>query len=81
MICRPYGVKSISFNGRSFKDLRGYKTIFMLNSAVKKNIMLINVKMPTNVGILTYISMINTTCEGLKATNFFISWYLIFMSS
>ena len=29
--------------------------------------MLINVKMPTIVGILTFISMINTTPESLKA--------------
>ena len=29
--------------------------------------MLINVKMPTVVGILTFISMINTTFENLKA--------------
>ena len=37
-----------------------------------KFILLINVKMPTIVGILTFISMINTTSEGLKAKNFFI---------
>ena len=37
----------------------------------KKFILLINVKMPTIVGILTFISMINTTVEGLKR-NFFI---------
>ena len=30
-------------------------------------ITLINVKMPTIVGILTFISMINTTSESLKA--------------
>ena len=29
--------------------------------------MLINVKMPTIVGILTFISKINTTSESLKA--------------
>ena len=32
-----------------------------------KFIMLINVKMPTSVGILSFISMINTTSESLKA--------------
>ena len=32
-----------------------------------KFVLLINVQMPTIVGILTYISMINTTFEGLKA--------------
>ena len=37
-----------------------------------KFILLINVKMPTVVYILTFISMINTTSERLKARNFFI---------
>ena len=32
-----------------------------------KFILLINVKMPTIVGILTFISRINTTSESLKA--------------
>ena len=32
-----------------------------------KFIMLINVKMPTIVGILTFISMLNATSESLKA--------------
>ena len=32
-----------------------------------KFIMLVNVKMPIIVGILTFISMINTTFENLKA--------------
>ena len=43
-----------------------------------KLIMLINVKMPTIVGILTFISMINTTPERLKARNFFICYYFSF---
>ena len=34
-----------------------------------KSILLINVKMPTIVGILTFISMINTTSERLTARN------------
>ena len=46
-----------------------------------KFIVLINVKMPTIVGILTFISMINTTSERLKARNFFICQYFSFMSS
>ena len=41
-------------------------------------ILLINVKMPTIVGILTFISMINTTYERLKATNFFVCLYFSF---
>ena len=40
---------------------------FMLKLTEHKFIMLINVKMPTFVGILTFISMINTTSDGLKA--------------
>ena len=43
-----------------------------------KFILLINVKMPTIVGILTFISMINTTSERLKARNFFICSYFSF---
>ena len=43
-----------------------------------KLIVLINVKMPTIVGILTFISMINTTPERLQAINFFISRYSCF---
>ena len=35
-------------------------------------ILLINVKISTIVGILTFISMINTTSERLKARNIFI---------
>ena len=41
----------------------------------KKFILLINVKMPTIVGILTFISMINATSERYKARNFFICRY------
>ena len=41
-----------------------------------KFILLINVKMPTIVGILTF--MINTTPERLKARNFFICRYFSF---
>ena len=43
-----------------------------------KFILLINVKMPTIVGILTFICMINTTSERLKARNFFICRYFSF---
>ena len=46
-----------------------------------KFILLINVKMPTIVGILTFISMINTTSERLKVRYFFICRYFSFMSS
>ena len=47
-----------------------------------KFILLLNVKMPTTVGILTFISMINTTSESrLKAINFSLVDILVFMSS
>ena len=36
-----------------------------------KCIMLINVKMPTIVGILIFISMVNTTFESIERTKFF----------
>ena len=44
-------------------------------------IMLINVKMPTTVGILTFISMINKTFERFKARNFLFLSILVLMSS
>ena len=43
-----------------------------------KFILFINFKMPTIIGILTFISMINTTSERLKAINFFICRYFSF---
>ena len=39
---------------------RGYKENFMLNSAEHEIVLLINVKMPTNVGILTFASRKNS---------------------
>ena len=43
-----------------------------------KFILLINVKMPTIVGIFTFISIINTTSERLKPRNFFFCRYFSF---
>ena len=43
-----------------------------------KFILLINVKMPTIVGILTFISRINATSERLKARKVFVSRYISF---
>ena len=39
----------------------------MLNLNEDEFIMLINIKMPTIVGILTFISMINASSDSLKA--------------
>ena len=44
----------------------------------KKFILLINMKMPTIVGVFTFISLINTTSERLKAIIFFICRYFSF---
>ena len=43
-----------------------------------KFILLINVKMPTIVGILTFISMINAAPEGLKARTSLFASILVF---
>ena len=43
-----------------------------------KFILLINVKMPTIVGILTFISMIHTASERLKVRQFLICRYFSF---
>ena len=59
----------------------GLKVIKLFSCSTQlstKFILLINVKMPTIVGILTFISMISTTSERLKARNFFICRYFSF---
>ena len=57
----------------SYTRFQGYKTFFMLNSDETKIILLINVKMPTNVDILTFMSRINywfLSFEPEFSTNF-----------
>ena len=44
---------------------QGYKTFFMLNSTEHEIFLLINVKMPTTVGILTFLSG-NNSILGLS---------------
>ena len=51
------------------------KLILCSTQLSTKFILLINVKMPTIVGILSFISMINTTSKRLKARNVFICRY------
>ena len=56
----------------------GLKVIKLFSCSTQlstKFTMLINVKMLTIVGILTFISMINTTSDGLKARKFFNCLY------
>ena len=45
----------------------GYKIFSMLNSTEHEFILPRNVKMPTVVGILTFIRRMNTTSESFKA--------------
>ena len=55
-----------------------YPLLYSSTQLSTKFILLINVKMPTTVGILTFISMINTTSERLKLRNFFTFRYFSF---
>ena len=67
---------------KSFISLRpGPEVIKLLSCSTQlstKFILLMNVKMPTVVGILTFISMIVTTSERLEARSFFICQYFSF---
>ena len=56
---------------------QGYKLFSCSTQLNTKFILLINVKMQTIVGVLTFISMINTTSERINARNF-ISQYFNF---
>ena len=58
--------------------LMGRKESNQTTQLSTKFILLINVKMPTIVDILTFISMINTTSERHKASNFFFCRYFSF---
>ena len=78
LITSCHDIENNSTTGQHAVRPRGYKTFSMLNSAEHEIILPINVKMPTIVGMLTFISMINTTSEGLKARNFFICQYFSF---
>ena len=49
--------------------IRGYKTISCSAQLSMKCIVLINVKIPTIVGILTFISILYTPSWSLKARN------------
>ena len=66
LYCEQYGTRS----GQEVIKLISYSTQLSM-----KSILLINVKMPT-----TFISMINTTSERLKARHFFIVGILVYMS-
>ena len=59
-------------------DLEVIKLFSCSTQLSTKFILLINVKMPTIVGISTLMSKINTTSKRLKARNFFICRYFSF---
>ena len=66
---------------RSYATKAGPEVIKLFPCSTQLNtklIQLINVKMPTIVGILTFISVINATSESLKATHFLICRYFSF---
>ena len=72
---------SIADNFCRFAKHQGPEVIKLFSYSTQlstKFILLINVKMPTIVGILTFISMINTTSERLKARSFFIFQHISF---
>ena len=61
---------------------RGYKLFnSQLNCMSTIFIMHINVKMPTIVGILKFINMMNASLDNMKARKFFIFQHFVFMSS
>ena len=68
-----YGNKHYASYGPKVMKLFSYST-----QLSTKFILLINVKMPTIVGILTFMRMINTTSVRLKAIHFFICRYFSF---
>ena len=63
------------------KGPKQHKTFFMLNSTEQIYSAHYNVNMPTMVGILTFISMINATSERHKARNFLFVGIKVIRSS
>ena len=57
------------------------QALFPCITQLSLNFISINVKMPTIAGILTFISMINTTSERPKARHLFIHQYFSFLCS
>ena len=73
------GPKRDNFFGNVYIAWCEVITLFPCSTQLsKKFILLINVKMPMIVGILTFINMINTTPERLIARKFFICQYFSF---
>ena len=67
--------------GVEYKDCPGSEILNLFSCSTQlgmKSIMHINVKMSTNVGILTFISMINIISESLKASKVFMFQHFSF---
>ena len=63
-----------------YHDPKCYKTIQLFSCSAQLSmifIMLINVKMPTTVGILTFISRINNSSESLKTNKKSLYFFII----
>ena len=77
-----YKVSKIqTVNRRNKQSTPGLGVIILFSCSTQlrtKFILLINAKMPTIVGILTSVNMINTTSERLKARYFFICQHFRF---
>ena len=72
------GLDSLTWSQTLKTGSKVIKKISYSTQLSTKFILLINDKMPPTIGILTFISMINTTSEILKARNFFICLYFSF---
>ena len=70
---------AVSLNSIAWSQ--GYTTFLCSTQLSTKFILLINVKMPTVVGILTFISMISIISERLKQDTYSVFCILVFMSS
>ena len=83
--CPKFNLNSKYFKQSQFELSRYYCTLLFVQPGPEviklfscstqlstKFILLINVKMPIIVGILTFISRINTSSESLKARNIYI---------
>ena len=75
---------AISANFQSVQMQDSIEAIILFSCSTQlswKYIMLINVKMPTIVGILTFMSMINPTYESSKARKVFFFLYFSFLTA
>ena len=75
------GNQQMTLNGEDVKERAGLEVIKLFPCSTQLSTILIllkNVTIPTTVGILTFISMMNIISERLKARNFFMFRYFSF---